>query len=67
MPPSLLTCHCALGVGLPLAAPVKETEVPAHTVLFVGLAVTTGAVLTVTVALPVPALLQLASLTVVTV
>ena len=65
-PPSTLTCHCALGVGLPLAAAANETELPAHTVLFAGLAVTAGAELTVTVALPEPELEQLASVTLVT-
>ncbi len=65
-PPSTLTCHCALGVGLPLAEAVKETELPAHTALLTGFAVTAGAELMVTVALPEPELEQLASVTVVT-
>jgi hypothetical protein len=30
-PPSLLTCHCAVGVGAPVAAAVKLTEFPATT------------------------------------
>ncbi len=66
-PPSALTCHCALGVGLPLADAMKETELPAHTALFGGFAVTAGAELMVTVALPEPELEQLASVTLVTV
>ncbi len=51
---------------MPVADAVNETEPPAHTALLAGLAVTTGAVLTVTVALPEPALEQLASVTLVT-
>src|ERR1044071_3666852 len=65
-PPSPLPCHCTPGVGLPLADPVKETELPAQTVRLVGFEVTSGAKFTVTVALPVPELAQLASVTVVT-
>ena len=66
-PPSVLACHCALGVGLPLAVAVKDTALPAQTDLLTGLAVTAGRVLTVTVALPEPELEQLASVTAVTV
>src|SRR6266481_5457893 len=62
-PPSPLACHWAVGAGLPLADAVKETELPAHTALFAGLDVATGAALIVTVALPEPELEQLASLT----
>src|ERR1043166_3836750 len=59
-PPSPLPCHCTPGVGLPLADPVKETELSSHTVRLVGFEVTSGAEFTVTVALPVPELAQLA-------
>src|SRR5204862_1088832 len=31
-PPSVLTCHCTVGVGLPFAVAVNDTEKPAHTV-----------------------------------
>ena len=65
-PPSLLTCHWIVGAGLPVAVEVKETELPTHTALLVGLAVTAGPALTVTVALPEPELEQWASVTVVT-
>ena len=66
-PPSVLTCHWAEGVGLPVAAAEKETGLPAHTDLLPGLAVTTGDELMVIEALPEPALAQLASATLVTV
>jgi len=36
VPPSILTCHCTVGVGMPLAAAVKVAEPPAMTVWFVG-------------------------------
>jgi hypothetical protein len=65
-PPSLLTCHWIVGAGLAMAVAVKEAELPAHTALLAGLAVTTGRLLTVTVALPEPELEHLASVTVVT-
>jgi hypothetical protein len=32
VPPSLLTCHCTVGVGLPLAVAVKLTLLPAQAV-----------------------------------
>src|SRR5215469_16477569 len=31
LPPSVLTCHCTVGVGLPLAATANETLPPAVT------------------------------------
>ena len=62
-PPSVLTCHWTVGAGLPEAVAVKEAELPAQTVLLAGLAVITGAVFTVTVALPEPELEQWASVT----
>ena len=66
-PPSLLTCHWTPGIGLAVAAAVKETEPPAQTLLFVGLAVTAGKVFTVIAALPETVPLQLTSETDVTV
>ncbi len=66
LPPLRLTCHCTLGAGVPLAAAAKETALPAHTAAPTGLAVTAGAELTVTVALPEPELEQRASVTLVT-
>ena len=44
VPPLLLTCHWTVGVGLPLAAAVNVTVLPAVTLWLVGLVVTTGAV-----------------------
>src|SRR5258707_11833359 len=55
--PSVLTCHCTVGDGLPLAAAVKLARAPAHTVVLTGLVVTAGAVLTVNVAAVVATLL----------
>ena len=43
-PPSVLTCHCTVGVGLPLAAAVKVAVCPAVTVWLAGWVVTIGAV-----------------------
>src|SRR5438552_3781703 len=51
-PPSLLTCHCTAGAGLPLKATVNETELLSHTVRLVALDVTADGVLTVMIALP---------------
>ena len=42
-PPSVLTCHCTVGVGLPLAAAVKVAVWPAVTVWLAGWVVTAGA------------------------
>ena len=39
-PPSMLTCHCTVGVGLPLAAAVKVAVWPAVTVWLAGWVVT---------------------------
>src|SRR5262249_50085651 len=47
VPLSVLTCHCTVGAGVPLAAAVKITELPTEDDWFVGWVVTTGAVLTV--------------------
>ena len=49
-PPLVLTCHCTVGAGVPVAAAVKVTGWPAVTVWLIGLVVTTGAALTVSVA-----------------
>jgi len=43
VPPSLLTCHCTVGVGVPLAAAVKEAGPPAVTVWLLGWVVMAGA------------------------
>src|SRR6185369_15959972 len=40
-PPSMLSCHCTVGAGLPLAVAVKVT-LPGHTVWLAGFNVTTG-------------------------
>jgi hypothetical protein len=50
VPPFVLTCHCTLGVGVPLAAAVNVAVAPAFTVVFAGLVVIAGAVFTVNVA-----------------
>ena len=42
-PPLLLTCHWTVGVGVPLAAAVKVTELPVVIVWLFGCVVTTGA------------------------
>jgi hypothetical protein len=57
-PPLVLTCHCTVGVGIPLAAAVKETLLPAHTVWSEGFVVIAGATFTVSVAAVVMAVLQ---------
>src|SRR4029077_12372922 len=41
-PPSVLTCHCTVGVGEPVAAAVKVAVWPAVTVWFVGCTVMVG-------------------------
>src|SRR5437660_524409 len=43
VPPSLLTCHCTAGAGVPLAAAVNVAVWPAVTVWFAGCAVIEGA------------------------
>jgi hypothetical protein len=50
VPPSVLTCHCTVGVGLPLAAATNVTFDPALTLWLVGFVVTAGAKFTVIVA-----------------
>src|SRR5579883_2546006 len=59
MPPSVLTSHCTVGAGLPLAAAVKVAFWPAFTVWLLGLVVTDGAKSTVSVAALVVALPRL--------
>src|SRR5579871_2272112 len=49
-PPLVLTCHCTVGVGLPLAAAVNVAVDPALTLWLVGFVVTVGAKFTVIVA-----------------
>src|SRR5213594_3307793 len=44
MPPSVLTCHCTVGVGEPVAAAVKVAVWPAVTVWFTGCVVMVGGV-----------------------
>src|ERR1700722_577358 len=41
--PPALTCHCTVGVGLPVAAAVNIAVAPAATVTFAGLVVMVGA------------------------
>jgi hypothetical protein len=48
--PSVLDCHCTVGVGEPLAAALKLAVDPEVTVLLVGCVVTAGSVCTVNVA-----------------
>src|SRR6516162_5475892 len=55
-PLSVLTCHCTVGVGVPLAAAVNDTLAPAVTVWLVGWVVMVGAAVTVRVAALVVAL-----------
>ena len=59
-PPSVLTSHCTVAAGLPLAAAVNVTLLPALIVCDVGLVVTAGAAATVNITallVAVPALL----------
>src|SRR2546425_1909256 len=44
MPPSVLTCHCTVGVGEPVAAAVKVAVWPAITVCLAGCVVIVGGV-----------------------
>ena len=50
VPPFVLTCHCTLGTGDPVADAINVALTPAITVTFAGFTVITGAVLTVSVA-----------------
>src|SRR4051812_29384028 len=43
VPPSVLTCHCAVGVGAPLAAAVKVMVLPTCWARFAGCCVMVGA------------------------
>lgn len=57
-PPSVLTCHCTVGVGVPLAAVLNEAVKPAHPDWTVGLVPTTGATFNVSEAAVVVAVPQ---------
>src|SRR6516225_6677449 len=60
LPPSVLTCHCTVGVGLPVAVAMNETLPPAVTVWLAGFVVMVGVNWTVSVAavlVTLPALL----------
>src|SRR6266446_7034110 len=48
-PPSVLSCHCTVGAGKPLAAVVNVAVLPAHAVWGAGWAVTDGGTFTVRV------------------
>jgi len=50
VPPFVLTCHCTVGAGDPVAAAVKVAVAPATTVTFAGFVVIAGSVFTVSVA-----------------
>ena len=50
VPPFVLTCHCTVGAGDPVAAAVKVAVAPASTDTFVGFVVIEGSVFTVSVA-----------------
>src|SRR5258708_37278868 len=54
-PPSVLTCHCTVGTGFPLAAATKVTFEPALIDWLTGFVVTDGAKFTVIVAAAVVA------------
>jgi hypothetical protein len=41
-PTPLLACHCSVGAGVPVAADVKDTDVPAQTFVLNGSVVTRG-------------------------
>jgi hypothetical protein len=41
--PFVLTCHCTVGTGVPVADEIKLTLIPAHTVCDNGCVVTVGA------------------------
>jgi hypothetical protein len=49
MPPFADTCHCTVGVGVPLAAAVKVTVLPELTDWLIGWVVMTGAMAGITV------------------
>ena len=56
--PSVLDCHCSVGLGEPLAAAMKLAIDPEVAVLLVGCVVTAGSVCTVNVAAVVVTLLK---------
>ena len=41
-PPPLLACHCSVGTGVPPAAAVNDTSVPAQALVLNGSVVTLG-------------------------
>ncbi len=53
LPPSGLTCHCTVGVGVPLAMAVKVKLLPALIVWLDGGVLIVGGTFTVSVAAPV--------------
>ena len=55
----MLTCHCTVGAGVPVAAACRMTVVPALTAWLAGLVFTAGAMPTVSVAAPLVAGLRL--------
>ena len=57
--PSVLCCHCTVGVGVPLAAAVNVAVAPLATLVLAGFVVITGAAVTVSVAAVVVAELTL--------
>jgi hypothetical protein len=56
VPPFVLTCHCTVGAGFPLAAAVKLTLLPAVTDWLTGCVVMAGAPVNVSVAAVVVAI-----------
>jgi hypothetical protein len=44
-PAPLLACHCSVGTGVPLAAAVNDTDVPAQAVVLTGLVITIGSLI----------------------
>jgi hypothetical protein len=55
IPPLVLTCHCTVGAGAPVAAAVNVAFTPAMAVMFAGFVVTAGAKVIVNVAAEVVA------------
>ena len=58
VPPSVLTCHCTVGAGEPLAAAVNVTVAPEQNVPLDGFVLTIGVPFTVSAAAVVVALPQ---------
>ena len=55
-PLPLLACHCSVGAGVPLAADVNDTDVPAQTFVLNGSVVTLGLLIVSVATLEVAAL-----------